>query len=78
MTGCMVTSDPAGDIHPLFLKDVADENGKVKPRLVNINSQKVTMVYNNNMQFLTKDDYEAARLYLPDPENYDFNRILNW
>jgi ATP-dependent phosphofructokinase / diphosphate-dependent phosphofructokinase len=78
MTGCMVTSDPTGDIHPLFLKDVADENGKVKPRLVNIDSQKVTMVYNNNMQFLTKEDYEAARMYIPDPEHYDFNRILNW
>jgi ATP-dependent phosphofructokinase / diphosphate-dependent phosphofructokinase len=50
----------------------------VKPRLVNINSEKVTMVYHNNMQFLTKDDYETARLYLPDPEQYDFKRILNW
>jgi ATP-dependent phosphofructokinase / diphosphate-dependent phosphofructokinase len=78
MTGCMVTSDPSGDIHPLFLKDVADENGKVKPRLVNINSQKVSMVYHNNMQFITKDDYEAARLHIPDPEHYDFNKILNW
>jgi 6-phosphofructokinase 1 len=74
----MVTSDPTGDIHPLFLKDVADENGKVKPRMVNINSQKVMMVYNHNMQFITKDDYEAAKLLIPDPEHYDFNKILNW
>jgi 6-phosphofructokinase 1 len=78
MTACMVTSDPVGDIHPLFLKDVADEKGKVKPRMVNINSQKVMMVYNHNMQFLTEDDYEEARNFVPDPENYDFNRILNW
>src|SRR5512133_1382830 len=78
MTACMVTSDPVGDIHPLFLKDVADENGKVKPRMVNINSEKVMMVYDNNMQFLTGDDYEAARKFLPDPENYDFAKILNW
>jgi 6-phosphofructokinase len=78
LTGCMVTSDPKGDILPLFLKDVADENGKVKPRMVNINSQKVMMVYNNNMQFITKEDYEAARMYISDPENYDFNKILNW
>jgi len=77
-TACMVTSDPVGDIHPLYLKDVADEKGKVKPRMVNINSQKVMMVYDHNMQFLTEADYEAARHYLPDPENYDFNRILNW
>jgi 6-phosphofructokinase 1 len=78
LTACMVTSEPKGDIHPLFLKDVADENGKVKPRMVNINSQKVMMVYNNNMQFLTKNDYEAARFYISDPEHYDFNKILNW
>jgi 6-phosphofructokinase 1 len=77
-TACMVTSDPKGDIHPLFLKDVTDEKGKVKPRMVNINSQKVMMVYNNNMQFIMEEDYEAARQYLPDPENYDFNKILNW
>jgi 6-phosphofructokinase 1 len=78
LTACMVTSDPVGDIHPLFLKDVADENGKVRPRMVNINSQKVMMVYDHNMQFLTKEDYEAAGKYLPDPENYEFNKILNW
>lgn len=78
MTGCMVTSDPKGDIFPLFLKDVTDEKGKVKPRMVNISSQKVTMVINNNLQFLTEEDYGAARKYLPDPENYDFRKILNW
>jgi ATP-dependent phosphofructokinase / diphosphate-dependent phosphofructokinase len=78
LTACMVTSDPKGDIYPLFLKDVADEKGKVKPRMVNINSQKVMMVYNNNLQFITESDYEAARKYVPDPENYDFNKILKW
>ncbi len=77
-TACMVTSDPKGDIYPLFLKDVTDEKGKVKPRMVNINSQKVMMVYNNNLQFITEADYEEAKKYLPDPENYDFNKILNW
>jgi len=77
-TGCMVTSDPKGDVFPLFLKDVTDETGKVKPRMVNINSQKARLVYDHNMQFITKDDYEAARQYLPDPEYYDFLKILNW
>lgn len=78
LTACMVTSDPVGDIFPLFLKDVADEQGKVKPRMVNINSQKVMMVYDHNMQFLTEEDYEAAKSYVKDPENYNFNKILNW
>jgi 6-phosphofructokinase 1 len=77
-SGCMVTSDPKGDVFPLFLKDVTDENGKVKPRLVNINSQKARLVYEHNLQFLGKEDYEEARKYLPDPENYDFLKILNW
>ncbi len=77
-TACMVTSDPKGDIHPLFLKDVADEHGKVKPRMVNINSQKAMLVFEQNMQFITPEDYEAALKYVPDPEQYDFRKILNW
>ncbi len=40
-TGCMVTHNPNGDIVPLYLKDVEDENGKVKPRLVNMDSERV-------------------------------------
>jgi 6-phosphofructokinase 1 len=78
MTACMVTSDPVGDIYPLFLKDVADEKGKIKPRMVNIDSQKVRMVVNNKLQFISEEDYEAASAFLPDPENYDFRKILNW
>ena len=77
-TGCMVTSDPKGDVFPLFLKDVTDENGKVKPRLVNINSQKARLVYDLNLQFITPADYEAALAYMPDPENFDFMKILSW
>lgn len=77
-TGCMVTSDPSGDIYPLFLKDVADENGKVRPRLVNIDSQKARLVYGMNIQAIEEADYEVAKKYLPDPENYNFNNILNW
>jgi len=77
-TGCMVTSDPRGDIAPLFLKDVADEHGKIKPRLVNINSQKVRLIYDQGLQYLTEEDYEAAGKYLPDPENYNLRNILEW
>jgi 6-phosphofructokinase 1 len=77
-TGCMVTSDPKGDVFPLFLKDVTDEKGKVKPRLVNINSQKARLVYEHNLQFITEEDYEEARKYLDNPEHYDFKKILKW
>ncbi len=77
-TGCMVTSDHKGDIAPLYLKDVEDENGRISPRLVNVNSQKVQLVYGINHQYITDADYEAARSFVENPEEYDFYRILNW
>ncbi|MBA7534523.1 Pyrophosphate--fructose 6-phosphate 1-phosphotransferase [subsurface metagenome] len=78
VTGCMVTADPAGNISPLYLKDVEDENGKIKPRLVNINSERAQLVFNNNLHFISKKDYKAAKHLLPEPEEYDFYKILNW
>jgi 6-phosphofructokinase 1 len=74
----MVTSERGGTITPLYLKDVEDEKGKVKPRLVNINSEKVQLVMNNNLHFITKEDYRAAKKYVQNPEEYDFYKILNW
>jgi len=78
ITGCMVTTDRVGQIIPLFLKDVADEKGKIIPRLVNINSEKVQLVYANNLHYITKEDYRAAKKYVPNPEEFDFNKILEW
>jgi 6-phosphofructokinase 1 len=77
-TGCMVTSDPKGDIAPLFLKDVENEHGKVEPRLVNIHSQKSRLIFDDGLQYISEKDYEAARNWVPDPENYDFRKILGW
>lgn len=77
-TGCMVTSDPKGDIAPLYLKDVEDENGKVKPRLVDIESQKSQLVFRNNLHFIHEKDYDQARQYVKNPEEFDFLKILNW
>ena len=78
LTSCMVVSGPNGDISPLYLKDVEDENGKVKPRLVNMEGQKSKMVFNDSLQYIEPADYEEARKYIADPENYDFRKILNW
>jgi 6-phosphofructokinase len=78
VTGCMVTTDRTGGIAPCYLKDVSDEKGKIKPRLVNIDSEKVQLVYHNNLHFITKEDYRAAKKYVPNPEDYDFYKILNW
>ena len=78
VSGAMVTTNPKGEIIPLYLKDVEDENGKIKPRLVNLNGPKAELIFNEGLQYITPADYEAAKAYLPDPENYDFKKILNW
>lgn len=77
-TGCMTTIDRAGNISPLYLKDVEDENGKVKPRLVNIDSEQVQVIFRNNLHYITKEDYRAAKKYVKNPEEYDFLKILKW
>jgi len=77
-TGCVTTIDRGGSITPLYLKDVEDENGKVIPRLVNIDSDSVQMIFKNNLHYITKEDYRAAKKYVKNPEDYDFMKILNW
>jgi len=77
-TGCMTTIDREGNISPLYLKDVEDENGKVKPRLVNVDSEKVQLIFRHNLHYITNEDYRAARKYVKNPEDYDFLKILNW
>ena len=77
-TGCMTTIDRGGNISPLYLKDVEDENGKVKPRLVNINSEQVQVIFRNNLHYITSEDYRAARKFVQNPEGYDFLKILKW
>jgi 6-phosphofructokinase 1 len=77
-TGCMTTIDRGGNISPLYLKDVEDENGKVKPRLVNIDSEQVQVIFRNNLHYITKEDYRAAKKYVKNPEEYDFLKILKW
>ncbi len=78
VTGAMVTSNPKGEVAPLYLKDVADEKGKVKPRLVDMDSEKVKLVFDNGLQYIGPEDYEAAKQWLPEPDLYDFRKILNW
>ena len=77
-TGCMVTADPAGNIHPLFLEDVTNEKGKVEPRLVNMNTQKADLIFNQGLQYITPGDYENAKEFVDNPEHFDFRKILSW
>ncbi len=78
LTGCMVTSDPKGDISPLYLKDVEDENGKVRPRLVDVKCEQSEMIFMNNLHYIREGDYEEAKQFVDDPEQFDFLKILNW
>ncbi len=77
-TGCMVTVDQLGKVEPLYLDDVADENGKVKPRLVDINGDKSKMIFDQGLQFIEPGDYEMAKQYVSNPGEFDFREILNW
>lgn len=78
-TGCMVYISQEGYVSPLYLKDLQDpETGKIPPRLVDINADKIHQVIDNLMHYITPEDYEAAKAYLPHPEEFDFRRILNW
>lgn len=78
VTGAMVTANPMGEIKPLYLKDVEDENGKIHPRLVNLSGPKTDLIFNEGLQYITPADYEEARSYLPNPEQYDFKKIMKW
>jgi len=75
ISGCMVTANSRGEISPLFLSEIQDEHGKIPARLVDINSEFAKLCF-QNMDFLSEDDYEAAKKYLNNPSRYDFKRIL--
>ncbi|MFI3277676.1 MAG: 6-phosphofructokinase [Rikenellaceae bacterium] len=78
-SGCMVFVNSEGNVSPLYLKDLQDPTtGKIPPRLVDMSSDKVANVINNVMCYITEADYEAAKAYVANPADYDFNKILNW
>ncbi|MDO5977883.1 6-phosphofructokinase [Flavivirga spongiicola] len=74
---CIVSANSNGDITPLFLKDFEDEQGKVPPRLVEINSD-MTQLFIKNLFYIEETDYKKVNKYLKYPEEYDFKKILNW
>ncbi len=79
ITGCMVYLDIDGDVKPLYLKDIQDPTtGKIPPRKVSMESDKIQQVFDNIMHFITPEDYEAAKALVANPEEYDFKKILNW
>ncbi len=77
-SGCMVYVDASGKASPLYLKDIQEPDGKIPPRLVEIEGHGATTLIKNNLHFIEPEDYEEAKEYLPDPEEFDFYKILNW
>lgn len=76
-TKCMVSQTPDGEVIPLFLDDLRDETGRIRTRLVDMESEQVKSVL-AMLHFLRQDDLEAASKLLPNPEEYLFDRILGW
>lgn len=78
-TGCMVYIDPVGIATPLYLKDLQDPaTGKIPPRCVDISREQVQNIIKYMLHYVRPEDYEAARKYVTNPEEYDFYKILNW
>ncbi len=78
-SGCMVYVNSEGNVSPLYLKDLQDAtSGKIPPRLVDMSSDKVNNVINTVLNYITEEDYEAAKAYVSAPEAFDFKKILNW
>jgi len=77
-TGCMVYVNPKGDVSPLYLKDLQGPDGKIPPRLVEIEGQRAQSWLNHILQYITEADYAEAKKYVSDPEEYDFHKILGW
>ena len=77
-TGCMVYVDALGNAKPLYLHDLQNEEGKIPPRRVEIEGGIAQNYYNHICHYITPADYEAAKAYVADPEEYDFKKILEW
>jgi 6-phosphofructokinase 1 len=77
LTGCIVTTNSRGEIIPMYLSDFQDEQGKIPPRLVDIDGEFSDMCL-GNLNYLDKNDFEAASAFLKNPAEYDFYKILNW
>ncbi len=76
-SGCIVSTTRDSTVVPIFLKDVEDKNGKIPPRLVDINTEFSQLVL-GDMHVLTERDYDKVKKLIPIPEAYDFYRLLEW
>jgi len=73
---CIVVITRDEKVVPLYMKDITGPDGKVKPRLVDVNSELFRSTL-RAMEYITPYDYEKASEYLPSPEQYNLKNILN-
>lgn len=77
-SGCMVAVDINQQVIPVYLQDVEDENGKIRPRLVNMEREEVKFTFSEMMYYLTDADREAARQFIDNPEEFERTGILGY
>lgn len=74
-SGCLVSANSRGEILPLYLTDLQDENEKIQPRLVDIDSEFAKLCF-QNLHYIKESDYNDLQDYNINPEAYDFDKIL--
>ncbi|MBJ7880618.1 6-phosphofructokinase [Gelidibacter salicanalis] len=74
-SGCLVSANSRGEILPLYLTDLQDEEGKIRPRLVEIDSEFAHLCF-QNLHYLKASDYGILKDFNINPEDYDFDKIL--
>ncbi|MBU2884824.1 6-phosphofructokinase [Gilvimarinus agarilyticus] len=77
ISGCIVTTNSRGDITPMYLSEFENGDGVIPPRLVDIDAE-ISKLSFKNLHFIKEKDYEKLGTYVDNPEQYDFNKILNW
>ena len=74
-SGCMVYVGSSGEAQPLYLEDLQGPDGKIPPRLVDIEGYGATTLIKNNLQFIEAADYERLRNLLAIQRNWIFIRF---
>lgn len=72
----MVAVNLEEEVIPVYLREVEDEHGKIRPRLVNVNKEVVRQTFQENIYYLTENDRKEAEKWLEYPEEYEYQCIL--
>ena len=72
---CIALATPMGEYRALYMKDIANEEGVIQPRLVDIDNMRSRLTL-RTLECVRKPDYEEAKKYLKNPEEFDLSEIL--